>query len=93
MYRTTPGAADRRLGRQLRKLRHQHGYSLRDVGHICGINPGVLCLLEQGKRKLRLPHLPPLMKAYGLEDQEAAQMVLGLLRPRNTEYEPSRTER
>jgi transcriptional regulator with XRE-family HTH domain len=53
------------FGAQLRQLRLEREWSLSEVARRLGISKAQLALVEQGKRRLRLPLLQQLLRLYG----------------------------
>ena len=43
--------SNKELGKYLRDIREQLGYSIYDVNKLCDISPSYLSLMENGKRK------------------------------------------
>ncbi len=53
------------LGRRVRHLRRERHWTLAELGHQCGLTPGQLSLVENGKREPRLSHLTRIAAALG----------------------------
>ena len=58
--------SNKELGKYLRDIREQLGYSIYDVNKLCDISPSYLSLMENGKRKPSAIILKKIAPIYSL---------------------------
>ena len=66
-----------KIGEFIRKKREEKGCSLSFVGHMVGLSPRTLELLEEGTAKLRLETAIRLSKTIGFSLDEMAEECVG----------------
>ncbi len=70
----------RRLGRELRRLREQAGMTCEQAGEMLEFSASMISRIEGGSRRVRTPDLIALLDAYGLTDPVKREAVLRLAR-------------
>ena len=78
---TPPTPRSRRLGRELRTLREQHGYKLDQVAEQLRCSPSRISRIESGEIKSRPGDVMELLDLYSVEpDSEQARLLLDMAR-------------
>jgi transcriptional regulator with XRE-family HTH domain len=68
------------LGRHLRALREDHGFTLRHVERMAGVTYGAIKAVEQGVHQIQVSQVAALLELYGVTDKEERDLLLELAR-------------